>query len=106
MQDWLEANVIKLENFDEESEFYSRSGIVHRLDKDTSGLLVVAKTEDYFDFLQDKFKTREVEKRYIALTLGKINDEIDRIVLSSSMKDKCKINTFVKNELIKLIKRY
>ena len=75
LQDWLEANVIKLENFDEESEFYSRSGIVHRLDKDTSGLLVVAKTEDYFDFLQDKFKTREVEKRYIALTLGKINDE-------------------------------
>ena len=38
--------------------------------------------------------------------LGKVNDEIYRIVLSCSIKDKCNINTFVKKELIKLIKRY
>ena len=40
------------------------------------------------------------------ILLGKVNDEIDRIILSCSIKDKCKINTFVKKELIKLIRKY
>ena len=40
------------------------------------------------------------------ILLGKVNDEIYRIVLSCSIKDKCKINSFVKKEFIKLIKRY
>jgi len=47
-----------------------RSGIVHRLDKDTSGLMVVAKTETALDFLQKEFKYRRVEKRYLALISG------------------------------------
>ena len=47
-----------------------RPGIVHRLDKDTSGCLVVAKTEPALRALQAAFKAREVEKRYLALVHG------------------------------------
>ena len=47
-----------------------REGIVHRLDKGTSGLLVVAKTEEALEELQRQFKKREVEKRYWALVRG------------------------------------
>ncbi|HEY6909555.1 MAG TPA: RluA family pseudouridine synthase [Myxococcales bacterium] len=47
-----------------------RPGIVHRLDKDTSGCLVVAKTEPALRALQAAFKAREVEKRYRALVHG------------------------------------
>lgn len=47
-----------------------RPGIVHRLDKDTSGCLVVAKTEPALRALQAAFKSRLVEKRYLALVHG------------------------------------
>ncbi len=44
-----------------------RPGIVHRLDRDTSGLLVVARTDDAYTGLQDAIRRREVERRYLAL---------------------------------------
>jgi 23S rRNA pseudouridine1911/1915/1917 synthase len=47
-----------------------RPGLVHRLDKDTSGLIVLAKNERSQRFLQDQFQKREVEKTYIALVDG------------------------------------
>jgi len=48
-----------------------RPGIVHRLDKDTSGLIVIAKNEIAHRWLQEQFKSRKVEKIYIALVDGK-----------------------------------
>ncbi|MBN2044025.1 MAG: RluA family pseudouridine synthase [Anaerolineales bacterium] len=47
-----------------------RPGIVHRLDKDTSGLILVARNDRAHHFLQKQFKQRKVEKRYIALVDG------------------------------------
>ena len=47
-----------------------RPGIVHRLDKETSGCLVVAKTEPALRGLQAQFKSRSVEKRYLAIVHG------------------------------------
>jgi 23S rRNA pseudouridine1911/1915/1917 synthase len=47
-----------------------RPGIVHRLDKDTSGLIVVAKNDRALQFLQDQFKSRTVRKMYLALVEG------------------------------------
>lgn len=47
-----------------------RPGIVHRLDKDTSGLLVVAKNDRAYRYLQQQFKQRLVHKTYVALTEG------------------------------------
>lgn len=59
--------------------FYKRSGIVHRLDKETSGIILVAKTEDAFLELLRQFREREVEKRYTALVHGKVTPEIGEI---------------------------
>jgi 23S rRNA pseudouridine1911/1915/1917 synthase len=56
-----------------------RPGIVHRLDKDTSGLLVVAKTESGHENLADQFRAREVFKSYVALVYGVVNQEGGRI---------------------------
>jgi 23S rRNA pseudouridine1911/1915/1917 synthase len=44
-----------------------RPGIVHRLDKDTSGLMIVAKNQKSFSWLKNQFKERKVQKKYIAL---------------------------------------
>lgn len=52
-----------------------RSGIVHRLDKETSGILLVAKTPETFEYLQRQFKERKVEKSYTALVHGKIENK-------------------------------
>jgi 23S rRNA pseudouridine1911/1915/1917 synthase len=57
----------------------SRPGIVHRLDKDTSGLLVVAKTESAHENLADQFRAREVFKSYVALVYGVVKLESGRI---------------------------
>jgi 23S rRNA pseudouridine1911/1915/1917 synthase len=47
-----------------------RAGIVHRLDKETSGVIVIAKTEAMHAYLQAQFKDREVHKQYLALVEG------------------------------------
>ena len=56
-----------------------RPGIVHRLDKDTSGLLVVAKNEVAHEMLADQFRAREVLKSYIALVHGTFKTDTGRI---------------------------
>ena len=61
---------------EDDSEFQSRSGIVHRLDKDTSGVIVIAKNEAAFLKIQAQFKERTVEKEYMALVLGKVEDSL------------------------------
>ncbi len=52
-----------------------RCGIVHRLDKDTSGILLVAKNNKALEFLQNQFKERKVTKKYLALAIGKIENQ-------------------------------
>lgn len=64
---------------DEETDFRLRKGIVHRLDKDTSGVLLIAKTEEAFSNIQEQFKGRKVEKEYIALAIGAIKDDVFEI---------------------------
>jgi 23S rRNA pseudouridine1911/1915/1917 synthase len=49
-----------------------RCGIVHRLDKDTSGLLVIAKNEKFRNFFVNKLQEREVYKQYQALVVGQV----------------------------------
>ncbi len=56
-----------------------RPGIVHRLDKDTSGLLVAAKTEAAHESLGDQFRAREVFKNYVALVYGVVKQDSGRI---------------------------
>lgn len=53
-------------------EFARRAGIVHRLDKETSGVLLIAKTPEAFEELQRQFKDREIEKTYVALVHGRV----------------------------------
>jgi 23S rRNA pseudouridine1911/1915/1917 synthase len=73
LQDVLEK---KYEFGDSDSEFKNRSGIVHRLDKGTSGCLVIAKDEESFLNLQKQFKERKVEKEYVALVNGRVGEEV------------------------------
>ena len=57
----------------------SRRGIVHRLDADTSGVILVAKTNDAHDWLSKQFKERSVSKTYVSITWGKWKDQSGKI---------------------------
>ncbi|PIR04306.1 MAG: hypothetical protein COV59_01575 [Candidatus Magasanikbacteria bacterium CG11_big_fil_rev_8_21_14_0_20_39_34] len=56
-------------------EYENRPGIVHRLDKDTSGLMVIAKNQKMFVSLKEQFKKRTVHKEYMVLVHGNIEAE-------------------------------
>ncbi|MBI2446285.1 MAG: RNA pseudouridine synthase, partial [Parcubacteria group bacterium] len=66
-----------------------RPGIIHRLDKDTSGLLVVAKNQKTFEFLKKEWQEGRVVKKYLALVWGSPKKEKGEIIseLARSLKD-------------------
>ncbi|MCX6804638.1 MAG: RNA pseudouridine synthase [Patescibacteria group bacterium] len=66
----------KLANNDE-----LRGGIVHRLDKDTSGVVIMAKDADTLEFLQSQFANRKVDKQYMCLVWGHLKHPRARIEL-------------------------
>jgi 23S rRNA pseudouridine1911/1915/1917 synthase len=69
-----------------------RPGIVHRLDKDTSGILILAKTEEAQQKMQDLFQEREMQKTYLALVKGHMrfrNGTID-LPLARSLKNRAR----------------
>lgn len=72
-----------------------RSGIVHRLDKDTSGVMMVALTQDMYEYLKDSFQERKVKKQYIALVKGNLpqNHGLIEKSLGKSKKDFRKYTT-------------
>lgn len=69
-----------------------RPGIVHRLDKDTSGLMIIAKKNSGFKYLKKQFQQRKIIKHYIALVIGKVKDRKGTITkaISRSKKDRKK----------------
>lgn len=81
LQDWVEEylGMKKItyqsqteEDSERKQEFIGRSGIVHRIDKETSGIVLIAKTFASFMALQAQFKARTVKKTYSALAHGKV----------------------------------
>lgn len=69
-----------------------RPGIVHRLDKDTSGVLLVAKNQETFNYLKKQFQERKIIKKYLALAVGEVRQKKGEINLpiGRSKKDPAK----------------
>lgn len=94
--DTLLVKYLELKNVGEPPRY----GIIHRLDKDTSGILLVAKTNEALIFFQKQFKNRTVEKRYIALVVGSIKDNEGTIetLIGRSPNDKRKQKAYLLND--------
>ncbi|MEQ1500264.1 MAG: RluA family pseudouridine synthase [Parcubacteria group bacterium] len=90
--DWILKNYPQIKDVGEpgrtaNGETVLRSGIVHRLDRETSGVMMIAKNQETFEFLKDKFKNHNIEKTYHAFVYGqlkKTEDVIDRPIGRSS----------------------
>ncbi|MDO8482358.1 MAG: RluA family pseudouridine synthase [bacterium] len=92
LTDWVLENYPETKGVGEPTklssgEMIDRPGIVHRLDRETSGVLVIAKNQKAFEFLKKQFQDREMEKTYRAFVYGEVkNDEgvIDRPIARST----------------------
>lgn len=83
--DFLLEKYPNLKNVGEDPE---RPAIVHRLDKEASGLMVIPKNNKSFDHFKDLFKNRKIEKEYIALVHGALNK--DEAVIDFPIKDRAR----------------
>ncbi|OIO12730.1 RluA family pseudouridine synthase [Candidatus Gottesmanbacteria bacterium CG11_big_fil_rev_8_21_14_0_20_37_11] len=85
LQDWIENtyktnfNLYSVDQNSGTDDFKDRSGVVHRLDKDTSGLLIIALNYVSFTNLQRQFYDRIVEKKYLTLVHGKMQSVMGTI---------------------------
>ncbi len=73
-----------------------RYGVIHRLDKDTSGVLLISKNNKSLEFFQEQFKNRNVYKEYVALCQGVISGKSGRIetLMGRSPKDRRRQKAF------------
>jgi len=69
-----------------------RPGIVHRLDKDTSGVMIIAKDNDSFQYLKEQFQNKTAQKKYLALVVGRLKQKKGTICafITRSIKDPTK----------------
>lgn len=108
LQDWVDDNFqfsvfpkkgSLRDNFQFASDFARRAGIVHRLDKDTWGLILIAKNKKIFNQLQQQFKERNVEKTYWALVRGKLLGEGKVVApIGRLARDRLKFGVVVKGK--------
>jgi len=77
-----------------------RPGLVHRIDKNTSGILVIAKTENSMTILAQKFADRELNRKYIALVWGDVKEDEGTITghIGRSLKNRKVMNVFPDGE--------
>ena len=73
------ALIAKYPNIKDVGDDELRPGIVHRLDKYTSGLMVIAKNQETFNLLKEKFSNREIDKTYITLVWGQPKELVGEI---------------------------
>lgn len=72
-----------------------RYGTIHRLDKDTSGILLIAKNEKALSFYQEQFKKRELKKKYIALVIGEVEQGEIETLIGRSPKNRLKQKVYL-----------
>lgn len=86
LSDWIKENYPELASIGESQtlqngEKIERPGIVHRLDKDTSGVILVAKTKEAHQFLKEQFQNRKIEKIYNAVVWGNfLPDKMEGVI--------------------------
>lgn len=71
--DWLLEYCPQIKNVGDDLE--NRPGIVHRLDKNTSGILLIPKNQEYFKYLKNLFQNHEIRKTYLTLVWGRVAAE-------------------------------
>lgn len=92
LSDWLEQNHPEIKNIGrphtlDNERYLPRYGMLSRLDRDTSGVILIAKNEEFFDFLQKQFLDNSVQKEYIAIVEGDLESEINNLISENKITE-------------------
>ncbi|MCR4334445.1 MAG: RluA family pseudouridine synthase [Patescibacteria group bacterium] len=80
LTDWILEKYPEIKDVGEpivttDGKIINRPGIVHRIDRETSGVLIIAKNKKAHQYLKEQFQNREVQKKYNAFVYGELKDE-------------------------------
>ena len=84
LTDWLLKHYPEVKKIGDDPK--TRPGIVHRLDKDTSGVILIPRTQEYFKYLKGLFQEHGIQKTYLALVWGKVQEK--KGVIDKGMRPK------------------
>lgn len=96
---WITTNYPEVARVGDDA---SRPGIMHRLDKDASGLMVIARTQKMYDHLKMQFQTRQVSKIYTVLVQGTIESDHDVITFDIDRGKDGKMAARPRTDIMKL----
>lgn len=82
--DWLRARYPEVNKVGDDPK--TRPGLVHRLDKDTSGIMIVARRQEDFEYLKNLFKEKKIQKTYLALGWGRAKEDRGAITAPIGIK--------------------
>jgi len=82
--DWLLKKFPEVKNVGDDKK--SRSGIVHRLDKNTSGIMLAPLNQNYFLYLKNLFSEHKIKKTYLAVVCGQMKEKIGKITFPIGLK--------------------
>lgn len=111
----VNALVFHFSNLPDRPDYHDRPGIVHRIDKNTTGLLLVAKTEHALSHLSKQFYDRTTQRKYYALVWGDVKEDAGRVEghIGRSLKNRKVMTVFPDEDYgkhaitnYKVIKRY
>lgn len=114
LADWLIDKYPNIANIGDAPNI--RPGLVHRLDRETSGVMVIAKTQESFLYLKKLFQNKEIKKTYLALVWGTVKENkgvidkpisiVDGSVKRTVHKGKMKREAITKYEVIKRLPKF
>jgi len=96
---WLIKKYPEIKNVGDDPK--NRPGIVHRLDKDTSGIIVIPRNQKYFEYLKNLFQEHKIKKTYLALVWGEIKNKKGVIEKPISLKPGTTKRTVFKGKMEK-----
>ncbi|MEK7566098.1 MAG: RluA family pseudouridine synthase, partial [Patescibacteria group bacterium] len=99
LSDWLVKKYPEIKNVGDDPK--NRPGIVHRLDKDTSGIIIVPRNQKYFEYLKKLFQERKIKKTYLALVWGEVKNKKGVIEKPISLKPGTTKRTVFKGKMEK-----
>lgn len=99
LTDWLIKRYPEIKTVGDDPE--NRPGIVHRLDRATSGVMIVPRNQKYFEYLKGLFQKRQIQKTYVALVFGKLPEKAGVINKPIGLKSGTTKHSVIATKMVK-----